>query len=323
MIVVRLSARSVAGVRLAQSPATEIAAWLRISAFGGHHPLLGDPGPSARFAMRHPDVALIATVLRGCTGYVPDFLTPKPSAGPWARTLGDQLDRVRDASCETVAAQLLVGTHPGHGVPTGVRRAMESGTLSRRAANGLHRFWRAALADNWQTLDAAMAADLRRRAWTMATNGIGHALDSLHPKLRWSGDHLRINMRYEEESDLTDAELVLSPAILGWPRIRVQVCDPGNAVIVYPAREFDVGGHRNAPLLATLVGTSRASILAGLNTPATTTQLSRAHGLAPSTVSHHLSVLVEAGMVTKARSGAVVHYQRTERGDALVRDGRR
>lgn len=306
-------------IRLAPSLASEVVAWLKIAAAGQRHPLLGDPGPAARFAMRHPDVALVATMLRGNPGYVPDLLTPKPSVDPTARILGGQLDVVRETSAEVAATQLLVGRYQGHRMPTAVRRAMEAGTFARRAASGLHHFWRSALADNWTTLEAAMVADLRRRAWTGATRGIGHALNTLHPKVRWLGDQLRINVRYVEESDLTDSELVLSPAILGWPRIRVQVCDPTDAVIVYPASEIDVLGHRDRPLLATLVGSTRAKILTGLHEADTTTRLSQVHGLAPSTVSHHLRVLVEAGMVTKARDGALVHYGRTERGDELVR----
>jgi DNA-binding transcriptional ArsR family regulator len=319
MIVVRLSARSVAAIRLAPSLASELVAWLKIAAAGQRHPVLGDPGPAARFAMRHPDVALVATMLRGNSGYIPDLLTPKPSVDPPARILGSQLDAVRETSAETAATQLLVGRYPGQRMPTAVRRAMEAGTFARRAANGLHHFWLSALADNWTTLEAAMAADLRRRAWTGATHGIGHAVNTLHSKVRWSGDHVRIHMRYVEESDLTNSELVFSPAILGWPRIRVQVCDPANAVIVYPASEIDILGHRNRPLLAALVGSTRAKILNGLHEASTTTQLGQVHGLALSTVSHHLRVLVEAGMVTKARIGAFVHYVRTERGDELVR----
>jgi len=314
MIVVRLNARSVAAVRLAPSPASEVLAWLKTVATGQSHPRFGDPGPCARAALSHPDIGLIATLLRGASGYVPDFLTPKPPAGPWERTLDRQLDVVRETPAEAVETQLLLGQYPGRRMPAAVRQEMEAGTFGRRAANGLHRFWRATLADDWRTLDTAITADLRRRAWTMATHGVGHVLEALHPKLRWTGDHLHINMRWDEESDLTDAELVLSPAILGWPRLKVQVCDPGNAVIVYPVN----GEHRGTPLLASLVGATRARILTGLDAPSTTTQLSREHGLAPSTVSHHLSVLLGAGMVARARCGAVVHYERTERGDALV-----
>lgn len=320
MIVVHLSTRSVAGVRLAPSPASEILQWLRISAAGQRHPSLGDPGPSARFAMRHPDVALTAMALQGCSGYVPDFLTPKPSDGPWPRTLGHQLDVVRETPTEAVGTQLSYGRGTGRRMPAEVSRVMDSGTLARRAANGLHQFWKAALADNWPTLDATMALDLRRRAWTMATRGIGDTLDSLHPTLRWCGDHLRINMRHEEEADLTNAELVLSPTVLGWPRMRVQVCDPYNAVITYPASEFHIGGQHHTPPLASLVGSTRATILTSLHRPSTTTALSREHGLAPSTVSHHLRVLGEAGMVAKSRGGTSVYYARTGRGDALVRN---
>jgi DNA-binding transcriptional ArsR family regulator len=258
--------------------------------------------------------------LRGCSGYVPDFLTPKPPDGPWARTLGHQLDVVRGTPTEAVGTQLFYGLGIGRRMPAEVSRAVDSGTLARRAANGLHQFWKAALADNWRTLDAMIAADLRRRAWTMATRGIGETLNSLHHNLRWCGDHLRISMRHEEEADLTNAELVLSPAILGWPRMTVQVCDPSNAVIMYPASEFDIAGHRHTPLLASLVGSTREAILTSLHTPSTTTQLSREHRLAVSTVSHHLRVLVEAGMAAKSRNGSLVHYALTERGDALVRN---
>jgi hypothetical protein len=149
MIVVRLSSRSVAAVRLAPSPASEVVAWLKTAAIGQSHPRFGDPGPCARSALSHPDVALIATMLRGVSGYVPDFLTPKPPASPWAQTLNDQLDLVRETPAPAVERQLRLGR--SQRLPSGVRQATEAGRFARRAANGLHRFWRAALADNWPT----------------------------------------------------------------------------------------------------------------------------------------------------------------------------
>jgi DNA-binding transcriptional ArsR family regulator len=55
--------------------------------------------------------------------------------------------------------------------------------------------------------------------------------------------------------------------------------------------------------------------------PAATTDLARRHGLAPSTVSAHLSVLREAGLLVSRRQGYRVLYGRTALGDALA-DGR-
>ena len=287
------------------------------------HPLFGEPGPSAQFALRDPDVAMLAWLLRGAAGYVPDLLTPKPPAGDRAATLDGQLERVRETPDDAVAVQLSFGRRPGHRFPVEVRRAVESGTFARRAANGLQSFWRAVLADDWRTVDAALEADVWRRARTMAVHGIGQMFDSLHPKVRWSDDELRIDMRYSEESDLASGDLVLSPSILGWPKLRVQICDPANAVIMYPVGMYPVrhlsrGEPAPGAPVATLVGPTRAAILTSLDAATTTSQLSRLHGLAPSTVSHHLSVLLRAGMAAKVRDGAVVHYARTARGDALV-----
>src|SRR5262249_24447143 len=160
---------------------------------GQRHPRLGDPGPEARFAMRDPDVALVARVLCGSNGYVPDALTPQPPPVPWARTLSNQLDLLREVSPEEIARQLGVARYPGRRMPPEIRQAMESGTFARRAANGLHGFWRGALAENWRALEEAMVADVRRRAWTIATAGVGQTLATLHRKLDWADDQLRIH----------------------------------------------------------------------------------------------------------------------------------
>jgi DNA-binding transcriptional ArsR family regulator len=40
--------------------------------------------------------------------------------------------------------------------------------------------------------------------------------------------------------------------------------------------------------------------------------------MAPSTVSHHLGVLLSAGLVSRQRSGRVVLYRRTDAGQRLL-----
>jgi hypothetical protein len=55
---------------------------------------------------------LIATLLRGASGYVPDFLTPKPPAGPWERRLDSQLDLVRETPAEAVETSSPTGAPP-------------------------------------------------------------------------------------------------------------------------------------------------------------------------------------------------------------------
>ncbi|MEV0002240.1 helix-turn-helix domain-containing protein [Micromonospora sp. NPDC050980] len=71
-------------------------------------------------------------------------------------------------------------------------------------------------------------------------------------------------------------------------------------------------------LLGDLVGTSRADILADLDVPRSTGELSRRHHLAPATVSYHLGVLLRSGLVRRRRDRHRVLYQRSASGDGLL-----
>jgi len=320
VITLRFDAASLGGVRLAPSPATEVVSWLRVLVSDQGHPLFGDPGPSARWALRHRDVALLAAVLRpGPTKYVPDLLSPKPPPGPWAGMLRRQLELIRETPTAEVVRQLLTGRYAAEPMPDGVRRAVESGTFARQAANGLYWFWRAALAEQWAPVDEAVAAEMDSQARTMATRGVGHVLSTLHPQIAWVGDQLRIDKSWEEHTDLRGRDLVLAPSVFGWPRLWVQVCAPGQEMLMFPVGRLPGGKRIRLPALAGALGPSRATILVGLDIPRTTTEISRRHGLAASTVSYHLSALFNAGMVLRTRHGSQVRYQRSEQGEALVR----
>jgi DNA-binding transcriptional ArsR family regulator len=67
-----------------------------------------------------------------------------------------------------------------------------------------------------------------------------------------------------------------------------------------------------------LLGRSRATILAELDQPATTTSLAQRLALSPATVSGHLKVMQRAGLLTSHRVGHHVRYKRTGLGDDTV-----
>ncbi|MFC4534657.1 ArsR/SmtB family transcription factor [Sphaerisporangium dianthi] len=321
MITVKFNVSALARTRIAPSPAFEITSWLRLAAANRRHPVFGMADAGARHALRDPDVAMIASVMPpGPHGYVLDLLTPRPGSGPWKQVLAGQLDALSETPIETIAEQLLVERFPNGGMPDGVRRAFDNGTFARRAAAGLHRFWLTALAGQHTWLEAGLAADVAGRGRLMAAHGVGHMLESLHPDLDWTAEEMRIVKPYEGASDLGDSELVLAPSLLGWPNLHVQVCDPLDAFIAYPA-----GGAAPPPKARTalpgLIGASRAAILRDLGGARSTTELSRRLRLAPSTVSYHLSVLLHSELVSRVRQGPVVRYQRTRAGDALLHDG--
>ena len=75
--------------------------------------------------------------------------------------------------------------------------------------------------------------------------------------------------------------------------------------------------------LGQLIGANRAALLRQLDQPAGTTDLAALSRLPIGSVGNHLRVLLDAGAVTRRRSGRSVLYWRTPLGDALIAaDGR-
>jgi len=310
VLIATLDATAMAGVRLAISPALEALSWLRLTASGARHPVFGDPGPAARFALRDRDVALVARSipLIGRGGYSPDLLTPRPAAVRTDLIMAEQLAETAATTAEVVAEQVARTGRPVH---RDLHAAVDSGTYAARAARGLGLFWRAAVGDGWSDLRARLDADLATRATTMAREGVGGLFGSLHPNLEWTGTALWIRWPGHRTAECRGG-LVLTPTLLEMDDcLQIQLGDA--SVISYPAA---VGGPRQAGM-SRLVGATRATLLNDLDTARTTSELSTRHGLARATVSYHLSVLLESGLVNKARDRKTVLYRRTELGDTL------
>jgi DNA-binding transcriptional ArsR family regulator len=331
VIAIDFDAAALSRIRLAMSPAFEAISWLSATTVGWVHPVVGELGADVRYAMRYPDVRLLAALVSSYPHYMPDFLTPKPTVGRPAEILRDQIDAVAETPPEIVLENLEYATKTGFRISSHVQRAVDDGTLTRRAANGMSRLWRTALAPRWPELRSVLERDLSERARTLADGGIARVLRTLHTRLRWDGATLRIGISVDDVSQLVGEELVLTPSVLGWPHLFVQVFDPTNAVICYPAAHIGTGVDRvrlgdgmgdwataRGLALDELVGPSRAAVLLDLDLPRTTAQLSVRRQLAPATVSYHLGALVNAGLVLRKREGRQVLYSRSAYGDLLL-----
>jgi hypothetical protein len=129
-------------------------------------------------------------------------------------------------------------------------------------------------------------------------------------------------MRGSHVRSLDGRGLVLMPSVFCWPDVISGLEPPWQPAVVYPAR--GVGGlwsppqDRTPAALAALLGRARADVLRALGEPASTSALARLLGLAPSTVSAHLSVLRAAGLLTSRRYGHQVLYERTRLGITLA-----
>ncbi|OLR90119.1 ArsR/SmtB family transcription factor [Actinokineospora bangkokensis] len=301
MITIRLDAAAVSRVRVAVSPVMEAVGLLRLAAAGRAHPIFGDPGAAARFALRDPDVRAVAAALGTEDAWdFPDLLTPRPL--PVRDVLSDQLERLRATDEARVEAQ-LTDMHR-------LRRWIPTDGFPARAAAGLARFFAVAMADQWPAHLTMLEGDVRDRAVQMATGGVGALLSSLHTRATWTGEAVLVRCGSEVHVDSTGQELVIAPSAMCWPDLLVQSQDPTDVVLFAPARSL--GTPRPHRGVDRLIGPTRARLLNDLETPRSTGELAARHSLAAATVSHHLSVLHESGQVTRHRDGRRVFYQRAD-----------
>ena len=182
--------------------------------------------------------------------------------------------------------------------------------------------WHELVAPDWPTLRAVLERDVVYRGGLLSKGGWHAAFAGLHERLRWHDGAIELARVADGTHHLDGAGLLLVPAVFVWPNIGAYTDPPWPRTLVYPARGtaalWDPGPATPPDALASLLGRSRARLLVALSDPASTTQLATSLRMAPGAVGDHLAVLRNAGLVTRARSGRSVLYQRTPLGDALT-----
>ena len=196
--------------------------------------------------------------------------------------------------------------------------------LVEAAAGLLSWVWTRTLATDWPRRERVLRADIVARTGQLASHGWVAVLRDLGRGRDWvGGGELRINRYDLPTRELpASAQLYFIPVLShgGW------ACwSPSGAHALY----YPVTGRLAATETARrggldrLIGANRAALLSALDQPAGTTGLAAASGLPIGSVGNHLRVLLDAGAVTRRRSGRSVLYWRTPLGDALVAaDGR-
>ncbi|MCL7428129.1 DUF5937 family protein [Streptomyces sp. YS415] len=259
-------------------------------------------------------------------GYIPDFLGPPPDE-PYP-SIEDELARMRATDPALAHAEMArsLACTPGLAASPEGRAALDDPAATvRRLADLTEQAWHALLAPDWPRHRAVLEGDIAHRSRQAADGGLDALLTGLHPGIGWAGHTLTLRM-YGEVADAQHADgrgVLLMPSVFVWPDVVSGFARPWQPTVIYPARGMgrlhDSGPPSPSQALARLLGHHRAALLTGLTTPASTTELAARHGLAPSTVSAHLSVLREAGLLVSRREGLHVLYGRTELGEDLIR----
>lgn len=217
-------------------------------------------------------------------------LSPRVAASlkPWHRNSRTQLDRFCSA-LQSYWDQVLVGIYPDL-----ERRLQREAQRLRNAIDEVGPQATAATLHPRLRIDLAATSTVAMRNIPMSTG---------YQPLRLRGLVLKpmISARYTYLTNLGYAPTTAwiaapTPALFG----SVQPAPPNHG-------------------LALLLGVSRARVLRRpRQRPATTTSLADELGLAPSTISHHLSALAAAEIVQGMRQGTAVVYVLTDHGYRLL-----
>ena len=110
--------------------------------------------------------------------------------------------------------------------------------------------------------------------------------------------------------------------VFAWPEVMARQTREGVPVVAYPAAGTAALWPSSTPAsnqaLEILVGRERASVLHALHAPRSTTDLGAMLHLAVSSVSYHLGMLRQAGLVDSHRSGKRVLYRLSPLGEHLL-----
>ncbi|MET9674094.1 DUF5937 family protein [Streptomyces sp. NPDC006482] len=261
-------------------------------------------------------------------GHSPDFLYPPP-LGP-AATFEEEIGAVRetDPALALTDFERALAETPGAAETTEGRRLLaDPADGVARLADLLEAAWEALIAPDWPRLRALLEADVAYHSRRLAEGGLERLLSELHPAFDWAAETATLRIAYAGEHDrpLDGQGLVLMPSVFTWPDVVSGFDPPWQPTVAYPAR--GIGGlwaearDRTPEVLARLFGRVRADVLCALDEPMGTTALAHRLGRAPSSVSAHLAVLRDAGLLTSRRYGHQVLYERTPLGIAVSQPG--
>lgn len=316
MIEWRFTPQDVARVRFAFSPLWEAVLSSIVLRRPARHALHLPWVRATRPRLARLDLSLLFALVP-VDGITADFLSPPPETP--LPDLAEELERLRRTPAHRVIGDLGDVQDLAPEVAGRVRADPEAAV--QVLADALQAYWDVALAEPWPRLRALLEADVLWRSRRIALDGAAGLFDDLHNSVTWHGDRLQINDPWQHSGPVSGDGLLLVPSAFTWPGVR-KLVHPYQATMSYPVRGiatlWETGPAPDPGALGALIGRTRAQLLALLAAPTSTTALAGQLRVSASAVSQHLSVLRSTGLVTAARVGPVVLYQRTSRGDTLA-----
>lgn len=246
--------------------------------------------------------------------YFPDFLTPVEHDGQVESGVDTVLATPHHRLCGEI--NLL-----GKQTPWLSELARGRPAALRDLGTALRTYYREAIRPYLPRIDAALRFDRAGRANACLRVGVEAMLATLTPIASWSRPILSFEYPKNRDLYLGGRGIILIPSYF-CVRHPVSLADPDlSPVVVYPVSPASrlLGAPRGpGDHLGKLLGSTRASILRTTAVAATTNDLARRIDISPATVSHHTTVLRNAGLITSHRHHTFVRHVITPLGLQLI-----
>ncbi|WP_327589293.1 winged helix-turn-helix domain-containing protein [Nonomuraea sp. NBC_00507] len=249
-----------------------------------------------------------------------DFIAPPPTTVdvPFEGELSSMRATPLEQAHEEIARVLAERR-----VPDGVRDLLLGPDVVELLADAYEALWTKIISHEWPRFRAILQRDVAQRAGRLAAYGWEAALEDLSPRVHWQrSGRIELEMRsISGPRRLGGKGLLFLPSAF-MRTIAVYLEDAWPYAMIYPARGIAAAPEAPDADLSSLIGRSRALILAELAEPATTTQLAALLRQSVGTTGEHVAALRRTGLITGTRTGRSVLYARTPLGDALIKGAR-
>ena len=323
MVRFRLEVEDLADTRFAISPLAETVCSLWALADPKRYPLHGPWLAAAADAADTVDRRLLRALVGG-TFALPDFLTPRPQR--FTPKFAEELAHVAKTD-PAVVRRDLIATHAPEPPPLLLSPTIagdDKAVIALREAicAALARHWTRLLAPQWSRIRTLLEADTTYRARQLALGGARLLFADLHPNVRCRAAVLEnSDMIGRHHLDVGGRGRLLIPSVFAYKPVPPLIPEEP-PWLLYPARGL---GTLWAPALTPasgaltdLLGRPRARLLTMLAEPQPTSEIARRLAVTPSAASQQLQILHATGLVTRARAGRQVLYQRTPLAEQLM-----
>jgi len=317
-VSLKLQAEDLASVRFAFSPLWECIAAFRAWKNVQTHTLLLPWKMQVSQGLRSTDWTPLADLALVQRGTIPDFLCPPPMVA--MPTLSEELCTLKRTPDEVIRSEVRIAYRDS--VPASLREAMDAPRVfANRLATLIEHFWRKAIAPCWALLRARLEGEMLYRARALALGGFEELFSELHKDVSFHEGRLVVRTISHWDGRERKLGLLLVPSIFCWPDVFLTVRPPWRTAIVYPSRGVaDLWDDASSPQcsgLQHLVGPSCARVIANLQVPRTTLEMSAAIGLSPAATSEQITKLRTAGILERIRVGRRVFYSLNKKGMSL------